>query len=121
MATIQDLKKYKYYEFSSGSYTGEDYKKFQNLYINYLRKMCKEKGWELVNVGRNHYCFSAFIKNSEKYVYFSISDVRHFDNSWLDSVLIRRAKSEKDYCGMGNHFTPLDCLAEDINFLFNRW
>ena len=33
MATIQDLKKYIGYEFSSGCYTGEDYKSFQTKYI----------------------------------------------------------------------------------------
>lgn len=39
MATIQDLKKYVNYEFSSGCYTGEDYKSFQTKYINYLYKL----------------------------------------------------------------------------------
>ena len=79
MATIQDLKKYIGYEFSSGCYTGEDYKSFQTKYINYLRSICKQNHWQLVNVGRNHYCFSAFIKSAEnKCVYVSISDVRYF-------------------------------------------
>lgn len=39
MATINELKKYLNYEFSSGPYTGEDYKKFQTKYINYLRSI----------------------------------------------------------------------------------
>ena len=50
MATIQDLKKYIGYEFSSGCYTGEDYKSFQTKYINYLRSICKQNHWQLVNV-----------------------------------------------------------------------
>ena len=40
MATIKDLKKYVNYEFSSGCYTGDDYKSFQTKYINYLKSIC---------------------------------------------------------------------------------
>ena len=88
MANIKDLKKYVGYEFSSGCYTGDDYKSFQTKYINYLRTMCQNNHWQLVNVGRNHYCFSAFIKSAEnKCVYVSISDVRYFSNEWYNHIL----------------------------------
>lgn len=52
MATIAELKKYINYEFSSGCYTGDDYKTFQTKYINYLKSMCKRNHWQLVNVTR---------------------------------------------------------------------
>lgn len=108
MATIKDLEKYIDYEFSSGSYTGDDYKSFQTKYINYLRSICKQNHWQLVNVGRNHYCFSAFIKSAEnKCVYVSISDVRFFTNEWYSNILIRKAKNEQDYYGGFNHRTTL--------------
>lgn len=108
MATIKDLEKYIDYEFSSGCYTGDDYKSFQTKYINYLRSICKQNHWELVNVGRNHYCFSAFIKSAEnKCVYVSISDVRFFTNEWYSNILIRTAKNEQDYYGGFNHRTTL--------------
>ena len=108
MATIKDLEKYIYYEFSSGCYTGDDYKSFQTKYINYLRSICKQNHWQLVNVGRNHYCFSAFIKSAEnKCVYVSISDVRFFTNEWYNNILIRTAKNEQDYHGGFNHRTTL--------------
>ena len=108
MATIKDLEKYIDYEFSSGCYTGEDYKSFQTKYINFLRSMCKQNHWQLVNVGRNHYCFSAFIKSAEnKCVYVSISDVRFFTNEWYSNILIRTAKNEQDYYGGFNHRTTL--------------
>ena len=42
MAKIAELKKYLGHEFSSGSYTGEDYKSFQTKYINYLKAICRE-------------------------------------------------------------------------------
>ena len=108
MATIKDLEKYIDYEFSSGCYTGEDYKSFQTKYINFLRSMCKQNHWQLVNVRRNHYCFSAFIKSAEnKCVYVSISDVRFFTNEWYNNILIRTAKNEQDYHGGFNHRTTL--------------
>lgn len=108
MATIKDLEKYIDYEFSSGCYTGDDYKSFQTKYINLLRSICKQNHWQLVNVGRNHYCFSAFIKSAEnKCVYVSISDVRFFTNEWYNNILIRTAKNEQDYYGGFNHRTTL--------------
>lgn len=108
MATIKDLEKYIDYEFSSGCYTGDDYKSFQTKYINFLRSMCKQNHWQLVNIGRNHYCFSAFIKSAEnKCVYVSISDVRFFTNEWYSNILIRTAKNEQDYRGGFNHRTTL--------------
>ena len=108
MATIKDLEKYIDYEFSSGCYTGDDYKSFQTKYINFLRSICKQNHWQLVNVGRNHYCFSAFIKSAEnKCVYVSISDVRFFTNEWHNNILIRTAKNEQDYYGGFNHRTTL--------------
>lgn len=108
MAQIKDLEKYIDYEFSSGCYTGDDYKSFQTKYINFLRSICKQNHWQLVNVGRNHYCFSAFIKSAEnKCVYVSISDVRFFTNNWYSNILIRTAKNEQDYYGGFNHRTTL--------------
>lgn len=108
MAQIKDLEKYIDYEFSSGCYTGDDYKSFQTKYINFLRSICKQNHWQLVNVGRNHYCFSAFIKSVEnKCVYVSISDVRFFTNEWYNNILIRTAKNEQDYHGGFNHRTTL--------------
>lgn len=111
MANIKDLKKYVGYEFSSGCYTGDDYKSFQTKYINYLKTMCRDNHWQLVNVGRNHYCFSAFIKSAEnKCVYVSISDVRYFSDEWYNHILIRTAKNEQDYRGGFNNYTTLDNL-----------
>ena len=111
MANIKDLKKYVGYEFSSGCYTGDDYKSFQTKYINFLKTMCRNNHWQLVNVGRNHYCFSAFIKSAEnKCVYVSISDVRYFSNEWYNHILIRTAENETDYRGGFNNYTTLDGL-----------
>lgn len=112
---LNELKKYLGYEFSSGPYTGKDYKTFQNKYINYLRRLCRENGWELTNIGRNHYCFSCFIKSADsKYIYLSIDDVRGFGDEWYERVLIRIAENEKDYRGRSNNYTSLEDLQENV-------
>jgi hypothetical protein len=120
MATLKDLEKYLDYEFSSGPYTGDDYKQFQNKYINYLRTLCKQNGWELVNIGRNHYEFSAFIKTDDRYIYLSISDVRFFPNDWYNHILIRTAIDERDYHGGYNNYTSLPNLKSAAGNYLSR-
>ena len=116
MSNINTLKQYINYEFSTGCYTGNDYKTFQTKYINYLKTICKENNWSLIKVNKNHYCFSVFIKGGteNKYVYISISDVRYFNNDWYNHILIRTAKNEVDYKGGFNHFTTLGKLEGKI-------
>ena len=117
MAKLNDLERYLNYEFSSGRYTGNDYKMFERKYINYLRSLSKENGWEFVKANKNHYCFTAFVKKNNRYVYISVSDVRFNQNAWYYKVLIRRAEHEKDYTGGRNIYVPLPALAIEINYL----
>lgn len=116
MANINNLKQYINFEFSSGCYTGNDYKTFQTKYINFLKTICKNNNWKLIKVNKNHYCFSAFIKGGteNKYVYISISDVRYFNNDWYNHILIRTAKNEVDYRGGFNHYATLEKLEGKI-------
>lgn len=122
MAKLNELQKYIDYEFSSGCYTGEDYKTFQTKYINYLKSLCNANNWRLVNVCKNHYCFSAFIKGGteNKYVYLSISDVRYFSNDWHKHILIRTAKNKTDYRGGFNNYTTLEQLEGKITELLSE-
>lgn len=116
MTNLNTLKQYIDYEFSSGCYTGEDYKTFERKYLNYLKTICNNNNWKLVNVGKNHYCFSAFIKGGteNRYVYISISDVRYFNNDWFSHILVRTAKNEVDYKGGFNYYTTLEHLEGRI-------
>ncbi len=115
MASITQLQKCLDFQFSTGIYTGSDYITFQTKYLNFLKHMCKNNGWKLVNVNKNHYCFSAFIKSkTNKCVYLSISDVRYFDNDWYKNILVRTAKNELDYKGGFNNYTTLDNLENKI-------
>lgn len=117
----KELEKFRYHEFSSGSTTGDDYKEFERKYRNYLKNMCKTYDWELAKFNKNHYEFSAFIKNEEgKYVYLSISDVRFFPREWEDHILIRRADSPTDYTGGANFYSSLILLDANIELLFEK-
>ena len=119
MAKLQDLQKYLDYEFSTGCYTGEDYRSFERKYINYLKTLCKENGWELARASKNHYNFTACFSFEGKYAYFSISDVRFWQNEWYYHILYRSMAHEKDYRGGTNRYTELPNLGSAINSLFN--
>ena len=119
MAKLHELEKYLNYTFSTGCDTGDDYKSFQRKYINYLRSLCKENSWELLNPCKGHYEFAVFIRNpAQKYIYISISDVRFWKNEWYNRILIRTVKYEKDYHGSGNHHTSLPNLTRTAEWLF---
>ena len=122
MAKLHELEKYLNHEFSTGCYTGEDYKSFQRKYINYLRTLCKENAWELLVSNKGHYIFSAFIRNSAgNYLYISIPNVRFHKNDWYNHILIRIAENEKDYHGGGNNYTSLPNLTRTAEWLFGRF
>ena len=97
-----------------GSVVSDDYKSFQTKYKNFLKKLCKENGYELASFLPGHYEFSCFVKNNDKFVYISISDVRYFKTSWFNLILIRTAQNEKDYTGGYNQYTSLPCLETKI-------
>lgn len=105
------MKKWIGYHFESSCYTTEEFKAFARD----LKKCIKKKllpGEEIVNWNRGHFYVSGFIKKNDKYVYFSIPDVRGYED-W-SRVLIRTAKNEKDYTGGMNNYTSLDKFAENI-------
>ncbi len=85
-----------------------------------MKAMSQQIGAELVSFNKGHYYVSGFIKREEKYVYFSISDVRHFPGSWVNDVLVRTAKHEKDYTGGANNRTELWDCDDKIHYLLTR-
>lgn len=99
------------YRFSTGTTAGEDYLSYQKDAKSDLTKMAKEEGMKVHDFSKNHYCFSAVLETEDnKYIYVSISDVRHFPNQFLDHVLVRTMEHDKDYRGGMNNY----CSWEDV-------
>ena len=46
MIKLNDLNGYINYTFSSGCYTGEDYKIFERKYISFLKTICNNNNWK---------------------------------------------------------------------------
>lgn len=101
-------------QFSSGPYTGEDYKQFQRAMRTDLRRQAREAGLELYTFSNGHYEFSAVLRNPEnnRFIYVSIPDVRHWQDQWNSHVLYRTMKHEKDWTGGGNHFGTWENIGQ---------
>ena len=68
----------------------------------------------LVRWNRGHFYVSAFFRHTRtgRFVYLSCADVRFSPNEWYERILIRQARSERDFTGGANHYVALDCLPE---------
>ena len=58
--------------------------------------------------------------NGPFYIYFSCSDVRHWRNAWYNNILIRTAKSDKDYTGGSNGYTTLEKFGKEAERIMKR-
>lgn len=110
----ETLDEFLIWEFTSGSTTGEDFKAFAKLFLKDV-KSALPPGAKMVNVSTGHYILSGFVEKDGKYVYFSISDVRHFPRGWYSNILIRTAQHEKDYTGGSNGSTTLEDLGRNLD------
>lgn len=107
-----DYSKWLNHTFSSSTYPLSDYIEFQKLMRLDLKKITKNNDLELHSFNKNHYEFSAVLKDihEDKFIYVSISDVRYWKNDWYNHVLIRTMKHDKDWTGGSNHY----CKWEEI-------
>jgi len=116
----EELRPWWNHAFSSGCYTGDDYKAFENAYAKWLRKALP--GYS-VDVHRNHYEFSAVVtrKCSEdrpiRHVYLSISDVRFFPKAWYSRVLARTMEHAEDWTGGTNTYCAIGYIPKRVDEL----
>jgi len=74
---------------------------------------------KLVDYIRGFYCVSGFIERDGKFVYFSISDIRHFQPILSNAILVRTAKDSHDYTGGINNFADLAGFEPLVDRLLN--
>ena len=111
---MDKIKKWLKYEFeSSCGLTPE----FQSFYGNIRSHLKKELGNDFdFSIRRGHFEFYGFAKNkqTEKWAYFSASDVRYFKDAWHDNLLIRTALNDRDYTGGSNCYTTFPKLKDGL-------
>ena len=106
-------------EFESSSGTTQQFKTFYTTFRRELIQILKELEATDWTFSMGHFYLSGFFKTKdEKIFYFSISDVRHFNDK---NLLIRTAENFTDYSGGSNGYVEIDKnLKESINNIINR-
>ena len=95
------------------SQTSKTYKSFERKLSNYIKS---NTGLTLVSPVKGHYYSAGILKNEQtgKFVYFSIGDVRYYQDEWYTKVLYRTCKHEKDWTGGWNQYCDLEDLPEKL-------
>lgn len=105
------------HSFQSSCYTTPEFAKFARGFKAAIKEQLGPDD-ELVSFTRGHFYCSGFVRRGDRFVYFSISDVRFFGTSWADRILIRTAKHDKDYTGGRNGSIDLQNFGVGLDQLF---
>ena len=96
-----------------------EFNRFSRDFKKFVERNLPPKA-ELVDYMRGFYYASGFIERDGKFVYFSISDVRHFfPQRWSTVILVRTAKDSHDYTGGINNFADLAGFEPLVDRLLN--
>ena len=95
-----------------------EFNRFSRDFKKFVERNLPPKA-ELVDYMRGFYYASGFIERDGKFVYFSISDVRHFQHVWSTAILVRTAKDGHDYTGGNNNFADLAGFEPLVDRLLN--
>lgn len=111
--TVRRLNQWLHVEFESSCYKTEEFKAFSRLFRSELKKLLPE-GYTLIGFSIGHFYISGFVYNesTKKYAYFSIADVRFFRNEWYYHMLVRTARSDRDFIGGANQYTTFYDAAD---------
>jgi hypothetical protein len=92
----------------TGSDLGQDFRTFFSQEQKRIKKTLTAMGCTDIQMSRQfYYYYGFFTAPSGQMYYFSISDVRHFNDG---RMLYRTAKSYQDYTGGGNQYVDRDLL-----------
>ena len=106
-------------EFESSSGLTAEFAKFASDFKKFIKGQLSPDQCLLV-WSRGHFYVGGFIQQEDRFVYFSISDVRHFHNAWYTNVLIRKAKGDRDYTGGQNTYSHLLDFRKSIDYLLRE-
>lgn len=109
------------YEFESSSEKTPEFKEFAKDMKKYLQNQCQNYNLTLVNFSVWHFYLSWFFKLNDKFVYFSMPDVRDYAvHNRFTSILFRTAKNEKDFSWWSNNYCTFDQLAFAAKNMLDR-
>lgn len=96
-----------------GGTTSDDFRKFATDFREDLRFQLAPKEIDIVGYNKGHYYVSGFMRNrkTDKFGYFSISDVRYF-NDWQTNILVRSARDMEDFTGGPNNTATVESFAD---------
>lgn len=115
---MKNLKPFLSHQFSSNSVVETDFKHFAREFESYIKKFLPQN-YTLHSYRPGHYCLCGVIRSSDsKFIYFSIPDVRYFENEWYTDILIRTMKHDKDWTGGSNQSTNLENFHTNIQKLY---
>jgi hypothetical protein len=97
------------YAFQSGCHNTAEFKAFAGDFHRHVKKLCR--GY-VVKPRTGHFFVSGFISKDGRCWYYSVSDVRFFNNEWHDRVLIRTAENDRDFSGGVNRYCALSEIAD---------
>lgn len=90
--------------FGSGSHNSPEFNEFFMDFKKSFTNQLKKLNADTISFSKGHFYLSGFFKVEGQFYYFSLSDVR----SYNDQLLIRTAKSAEDYTGGTNNYITID-------------
>lgn len=103
-------------EFVSSSITTKQCKQF---FADFKKALKNDLGEEYnVNVELGHFGVYGFVSKDDKFVYFSVEDLRE-NGTEFDNVLYRSAENEEDFIGGSNQYCRLEELDLRIKKMLN--
>lgn len=117
MTSTKSLEPFKYYFFESAPYHTDVFARFDKKYCSFVRRMCKNNGWEIARCTHGHFETSFVLRNDNgAYVNILGNDVRWCN--WYVNFCVRVCDGPDDYRGKTNTRCTLETLEETIQRLF---
>ena len=101
--------------------TKPDFSRFSRDLKTEIESQLKGSGYKIEGYSKGYFEVSGFVYNPQngRFAYFNVGDVRD-TGIWQNQVLIREARSDKDYSGGLNHFVSLNSIGKELQKILER-